>query len=421
MLEYRRRSELEQQAAVVVCDLMRASYGEVPRSWVDFVRTILPNSRVDEFRSPFQLIRDVLQQPDVVREDRRDLLLYCGVDRSASRSNISGRRRMVANARGCSERTCRVDEPRLSNVLARLLVDRLAEVAGEDDHFGIMHGVHEWLEHVAAMQIEGKLSSAVDLGERILHVAETIPLYRGTVAHGEAALAVGHALRDQGRLSGPGGAFARYRLAAAVFSEVHEPERVANAELMSGVCAEMSGHFAAARRVYSRLSDAPDASELTRARARLWIGTTAYKRGDFAESRWAIGRAHRDYERFGLPQQLRGIYIREAVLDAYSGHVDKAVTQLDKVRGMNLDLVDLVSVRTEMATAEVMFLAGDLEAAVQALNAAWPLIETNELAHQAWKHNRLFERVTGDRAPSEYERFTAERFRLLTHREASHL
>jgi len=86
---------------------------------------------------------------------------------------------------------------------------------------------------------------------------------------------------------------------------------------------------------------------------------------------------------------------------------------------MHLDLIDLISVRIEMATAEVSDRAGDAEAALAALGAVWPLITANELAHQAWKHNKILERVTGERVPPEYERFAVQRFRLLTPREAA--
>jgi tetratricopeptide (TPR) repeat protein len=421
MVDQRRRTELEKLGDKAVADVMRVRDRAIPDSWTAFVGAILPPPQAASFEDPFGFVEDLLRQGDVPAGDKRDLRLLCGLDQSASRRNLTGRRNMVCERRGCNEKTLREDEPRLRAAVTTLAIDRLSKVARDADSQDILRCSDEWLERLAFLQANGELSSAADLGQLIVGLASETPLYRGTIVHAEAALALGHVLRDQGRLSGPNGALAAYRSSAAILREVDEPQRLAYARLMTGVCAEMSSYLELARAIYRRLSTSPQVSASTRARAKLWLGTTATKLGQYESARQAISNAIADYEKFGLSQQLREVYIKLGLLEARAGNVERALAILEDVRRGNPDRADLTSVRLHLATADVLGLVGESAAALLELDAVWPVIEAHELAHQASSHNRIYERITGEKPPVGHQLFEKSRFSPMTPQEASNL
>lgn len=416
MVEYQRRAQLEGQADQAIADVMHARDRSIPASWPKLVRSVVPDSRVSEFADPFALLPTLLQPPSVSTGDRRDLLLLCGVDWSTSATNLTGRVEAVRGRRGgrTHEKTVRDDvKYRLRPLLAKLIIDHLEEAIRESDPLDILHAPEEWLERVTSFQATGALNAAADLGERILSLADAVPFYRGTIVHAEAAMAVGHARRDQGRLSGPAGAYAHYKLAARIFSETGEVQRQANAELLAAVCVEMSGYLSHARATYARLAEAEGVSASTRTKARLWVGTTATKLDDYAPARNAILRALHGYEALGLPQEYRDAHIKLCLLEAHADNVEKAVEILDDVKNTSDRLNGIATVKLWLASADISRLAADSTAGLSALGEAWQIIEAHGLAHQAHSHNQIYESITAERVPVRYASFAMEGYHPL--------
>ncbi len=416
MVEYQRRAQLEEQAAEAIADVMHARDRSIPASWPRLVRSAVPDSQVGKFLDPYALLPALLQPSSVSTGDRRDLLLLCGVDWSTSAANLTARVEAVRGRRGgrTHEKTVRDDvKYRLRPLLAKLIIDHLEEAIREADPLDILHAPEEWLERVTSFQATGALHAAADLGERILSLADAVPFYRGTIVHAEAAMAVGHARRDQGRLSGLSGAFALYKLAAAIFRESGELARQTYAELLAAVCVEMSGYLSEARVLYQGLADATGASASTKARARLWVGTAATKQDDYGAARGAITGALAEYEALALPAEFRDAHVKLGLLEAHAGNIDAALELLSDVARGSERQGGIAIVKLRLASADVGRLSGDAGSAFAALEAAWQTIEAGGLAHQAHSHNRLFAALTGERVPVRYAELALREYHPL--------
>lgn len=213
----------------------------------------------------------------------------------------------------------------------------------------------------------------------------------GAYLHGRTLMVLADLRRDQGHIRGPLSAEAAYRGAQEMFVRLRAPRRVAQAELMLAVTAEMRGELDNAAARYRALADDERLSDLDRARAGLWIGTSLTKQSHLAQAVAAITDATLRFESLNEPVEWAVAHQKHALAQLAAGRLDDANRHIVCATEGVRDESPLQQVRLQVAHAHILLTDhATREAGTSLLNQMEHTATRYSLAHQlqAIKHLR---------------------------------
>ncbi|GAA4030597.1 hypothetical protein GCM10022247_64600 [Allokutzneria multivorans] len=205
----------------------------------------------------------------------------------------------------------------------------------------------------------------------------------GRRLRGRTLVLLGDLLRDQGQLTGPGGARETYRAAATLFSGLGMSRRLAQVELLLTVVSEMLGNLTVAARHYRVFAEDERLDARDRARARLWIGTALSKAGLHHQAEPFIADAAEAFLDLDEPEDWATAQQKLALTRRGVGDQDRALWHLGLAEQSGVLETPLQRVR--LSTARGHLLLSDRathEEGLVTLDSATSAAEKFGLAHQ---------------------------------------
>lgn len=165
---------------------------------------------------------------------------------------------------------------------------------------------------------------------------------------------LGDLRRDRGSLLGPLSAHHAYRTAYDLYSQLGNPRRLAQTELLLALVDEMSWNLGTAIRAYERLAADERLSRRDRARSMLWLGRALSKAGGHDRAVSVMTCAAHEFDDLGEPDNWSVAQQKIALALRGSGDLRGAFRHIDRGRSGAPDQSAMQRVRWGTAFAHIL-------------------------------------------------------------------